>query len=229
MSRTDHLDRRTVAGQAVYTKLVLRLYDFIVLTVSNQWIWKCPTSILNAHYDRHLTANHLDVGVGTGYFLDTSRFPVAHPRIVLFDLNSNTLEYTTQRIARFAPESYVVNVLEPITLKGLTKFDSVGINYLLHCLPGDGIAEKAVVFDHLSGIMNDGAKLFGATILSKGVPCSWLAKALMAFYNEKGIFSNQRDSLSDLKAELEKRFREVEIEIVGCVALFSAAGIVSHE
>ena len=29
------------AGQAVYTKSTLRAYDFVVLVVSNQFIWKC--------------------------------------------------------------------------------------------------------------------------------------------------------------------------------------------
>ncbi|KAK9364706.1 hypothetical protein V1509DRAFT_656052 [Lipomyces kononenkoae] len=222
MDHLDHLDRRTVAGQAVYTKLVLRLYDFFVLTVSNQWIWECPTTILKDNYDRHLSANHLDVGVGTGYFLDNCRFPVENSRVVLFDLNPNTLDYTRTQIARLGPESYVVNVLGSITLEGLAKFDSVGINYLLHCLPGDSLSEKSVLFDHLRGIMNDGCKIFGATILNRDVPRNWLAQQLMAFYNEKGIFSNKNDSLGDLKAELEKRFHEVDIEVVGCVALFSA-------
>ncbi|KAK9483505.1 hypothetical protein V1527DRAFT_472843 [Lipomyces starkeyi] len=226
---TDHIGRRTLAGQAIYTKFVLRLYDFIVLTISNRWIWKCPTPILINHYDHHLSANHLDVGVGTGYFLDHGHYPITSPRIVLFDLNPNTLEYTTQRIARFAAESHVVNVLEPIAHKGLAKFDSVGINYLIHCLPGAGISDKSVVFDHLKGLMNDDGTLFGSTILSGDVPKSWMAKRTMAFYNGKGIFSNQYDGLGDLKMELEKRFREVEIEVFGCVAVFAASRLVDRE
>ena len=50
-------DEQVAAGQAVYTKPVLRAYDFIVLGISNRWIWKCPTSELVAHYNRHITAN----------------------------------------------------------------------------------------------------------------------------------------------------------------------------
>ncbi|HZM07834.1 MAG TPA: hypothetical protein VFC11_05185 [Methylocella sp.] len=55
------------AGQAVYTKRMLGIYDWLVLGLSNRLIWRCPTQGLVAHYDRHVTANHLDVGVGTGY------------------------------------------------------------------------------------------------------------------------------------------------------------------
>ncbi|KAK9245810.1 hypothetical protein V1506DRAFT_553602 [Lipomyces tetrasporus] len=224
----DFHQRQTIAGQAIYTKLVLSLYDFIVLTVSNRWIWKCPTPIILTHYNRHMSDNHLDVGVGTGYYLDRGKYPSANPRIVLFDLNSNALEHTMNRIARFAPESHQVDVLKPISLNGLAKFDSVGINYLLHCLPGVGISDKSCIFDHLREMMDDNAVLFGATILGREVPRSWVAEKLMIFYNGKGIFSNRDDGLVDLKGELEKRFRDVEIQVFGCVAVFSARGLLSN-
>jgi hypothetical protein len=44
----------------------------------------------------------------------------------------------------------------------------------------------------------------------------------MAFYNGKGIFSNEHDNLDTLRRALEQRFQSVTIEIVGCAALFSA-------
>ncbi|KAK9325742.1 hypothetical protein V1517DRAFT_350296 [Lipomyces orientalis] len=212
----DSHERQTIAGQAIYTKLV-----------SNWWIWKCPTPIILTYYDRHMSDNHLDVGVGTGYYLVRAKYPSANPRIVLFDLNSNALEHTMNRIARFAPESHQVDVLEPISLKGHAKFDSVGINYLLHCLPGVGISGKSCVFDHLRETMNDDAVLFGATILGRELPRSWVAKKLIAIYNSKGVFSNRDDGLVDLKGELEKRFRDVDIEDFGCVATFSACDLLA--
>jgi hypothetical protein len=43
----------------------------------------------------------------------------------------------------------------------------------------------------------------------------------MDIYNKKGIMSNAHDSLDGLKAALNQRFREVSVEVVGCVALFS--------
>lgn len=207
------------AGQAIYTRRILRIYDLTVLGVSNAFIWRCPTGRLLRHYDAHVTANHLDVGVGTGYFLDHCRFPSGAPRVALMDLNANALAYAAGRIARYKPETYRRNVLEPIPLDAPT-FDSVGINYLLHCLPG-AIASKAVVFDHLRALMNPGAALFGATLLTVGVPRTWLARRLMAIYNRRGIFSNELDDLDGLRRELERRFADVSIEVVGCAALFS--------
>jgi ubiquinone/menaquinone biosynthesis C-methylase UbiE len=158
---------QVAAGQAVYTKRVLGAYDFVVLGVSNRFLWKCPTQRLEEHYNKHVTANHLDVGVGTGCFLDRCRFPSQSPRIALMDLNQNTLEFASQRIARYKPETYCRNVLEPISIDA-AKFDSVGINYLLHCIPGS-IESKAVAFDHLKALMKPNAVLFGPTLLQGGV------------------------------------------------------------
>lgn len=208
------------AGQAVYTKRVLNAYDFIVLGVSNRFIWKSPTARLLAHYDSHVTENHLDVGVGTGYFLDKCRFPTGTPRIALVDLNPETLAFASRRIARYAPETHRRNVLEPFEIEG-PRFDSVGVNYLFHCLPGT-MQAKAVAFDHLKAHMNPGAVLFGSTLLHEGVPVGRLGRRLMKVYNGKGIFSNRHDTLEALERELTARFRDVSIDTVGCAALFSA-------
>jgi len=218
-SKAEHLSPDTIAGQAVYTRRTLKLYDFLVLGLSNRLAWKCPTSALRSHYDSHVSANHLDVGVGTGYFLDRSVFPCEEPRVALMDLNETALQYAAERIKRYQPETYQRNVLEPISFTA-EKFDSVGINFLLHCLPGD-IEAKSVVFDHLAALMNPHAVLFGSTLLQGNQPRNWLARRLMKTYNRKGIFSNENDDLKGLQAELEKRFQDVTIETKGCAALFS--------
>lgn len=207
------------AGQAVYTKTTLSAYDIIVHGITNHFIWKCPTAKIVAHYDRHISANHLDVGVGTGYFLDRCRFPSATPRVALMDLNENTLEHASRRIARYHPETFRQNILEPIQIP-ITPFNSVGINYLLHCIPGS-ISEKAAALDYLKTLMNPGATLFGSTVLSGGVKRNWAAKRLMALYNRQGIFANTADDLAGLEAALRARFDNVSVEVEGCVALFS--------
>ncbi len=212
-------DEQIVAGQAVYSKKTLRAYDLVVLGISNRFIWKCPTARLLEHYNKHVTANHADVGVGTGYFLDKCRFPSSSPRIALIDLNQNTLDFALRRIARYKPETYRRNVLEAIQIDA-PKFDSIAFNYLLHCLPGS-IVSKCVVLDHVKALMTPNAVLFGSTLLQGGVDRSRLAKRLMAVYNRKGIFSNEADDLECLTQELRKRFRDVSVEVVGCAALFA--------
>jgi SAM-dependent methyltransferase len=207
------------AGQAVYTPKMLRLYDLFVLGFSNRLIWRCPTKHLLAMYDRHVTGNHLDVGVGTGFFLDRCRFPVDQPRLALMDLNANCLETTGRRVARYRPESYRVNVLDPIAL-GIKKFDSIGMNYLLHCLPGT-IRTKSAAFRHLKSLLNPGGLMFGATLLHDGVRRNWAAQRVMALYNSKGIFGNAQDDLDGLKKVLAEHLTWVQVEVVGCAALFS--------
>lgn len=194
-----------------------------MLGISNRFVWKCPTPRLLAHYDRHVSANHLDVGAGTGYFLDRCRFPSRAPRVVLMDLNPDALAFACRRIARYRPESWRGNVLEPVSPVSIDGdgFDSVALNYLLHCLPGS-IGSKAVVFDHLRAVMKSNAVLFGATLLSGGVGRSRAAPHLMAFYNRRGIFCNKGDDLTGLERALRQRFRDVSIAAVGCAALFSA-------
>nr|WP_237457546.1 class I SAM-dependent methyltransferase [Pseudomaricurvus sp. HS19] len=172
-------------------------------------------------YDHLASDNHLDVGVGSGYFPDRCYFSSLKPRIALMDLNESSLAYTAKRIARFEPETYQRNVLEDMSVEGQPGFDSVGLNFLLHCVPGS-MEYKAAIFRNCLTVMNPGAVLFGATILGQGVEPNRGARKLMAFYNRKGVFSNQQDSAAALEAQLKKYFCNVKVTVEGCVALFSA-------
>jgi 2-polyprenyl-3-methyl-5-hydroxy-6-metoxy-1,4-benzoquinol methylase len=212
-------EQQVEAGQAVYSKSMLAIYDWFVLGFSNRLIWRCPSKQIRARYDRHVTANHLDVGVGTGYFLDRCRFPNTHPRLGLMDLNANCLDAAGRRLARYRPEVYRANILDPIGLD-ISRFDSISLTYLLHCLPGS-IKTKSAVFRHLKPLLNPGGVMFGATLLSEGVYRSWAAKRLMAFYNAKGIFTNDHDDLEGLRVVLSEHFTTVTVDVVGCAALFS--------
>lgn len=207
------------AGQAVYSKKVLSVYDFWVLGFSNSLLWKCPTRLLRAEFIKNVTSNHLDIGVGTGYYLDKCLVDTER-RLALLDLNLNSLEVAASRVERFKTETYRANVLETLNLQ-CDKFDSVSMNYLLHCLPGS-LKEKSLVFKHVLPYLNDNATVFGSTILGSDVDVSFLARKLMSFYNKKGIFDNRSDSLSELSSSLQMYFKEVEIKVIGCVAIFSA-------
>jgi 2-polyprenyl-3-methyl-5-hydroxy-6-metoxy-1,4-benzoquinol methylase len=206
-------------SQAAYSRVTLPFYDFLVIGISHRYIWQCPAGRLEDLYNGHVSANHLDLGVGTGYLLDRCHFPSEKPRIALMDLNPGPLAFASRRIQRYKPEVYARNVLEPISINA-PGFDSVGINDVLHCLPGS-IESKALAFDHLKALMNPGAVIFGSTVLREGVQPTWLASKLMDIYNKMGMFSNRRDSLDDLQRALNRRFQSVLLEVVGCVALFA--------
>ncbi len=207
------------AGQSIYTPRLLALYDFGVLTLSNSFLWRCPTAKLLRHFNQNITTNHLDIGVGSGFFLDKCRFPGSHPRIGLMDLNPAAISYTAARISRYNPEKYLHNIFEPLDFH-YPKFSSISLNYLLHCLPGN-LAEKSIIFDHIQSLADPGAICFGSTLLGDGISLNWGAKHLMSFYNKKGIFSNSGDNARNLEKELCKRLDIISFEIVGAAVLFS--------
>lgn len=209
------------AGQAIYTPSSLRYYDRVVHGLSNRWLWRCPTAEIERIYDRNVAADHVDIGVGTGLFLDRARWPVAEPRITLVDLNAHCLASAAARVARYRPRTIEANVLEPWSAAGAGPFGSAGLTYLLHCLPGP-MPEKAAVFDHLRPHLAPGARVFGATIVQGDAPRNWGARRLMAIYNARGVFSNAGDTSAGLEAALRQRYVEVRVRLVGCVALFEA-------
>jgi SAM-dependent methyltransferase len=159
-------DHPAYAGQARYTAGFLRVYDTVVLRVNGRLAWRCPPRRLVRLYDEHVSARHLDIGVGTGYLLDKCRYPTQSPDITLMDLNPAPLQVAAKRLHRYRPKTHQANALEPFGLPPAT-FESVGLNWLLHCLPGN-IAAKSVVFDHAITVLAPGGVVFGSTVLSGG-------------------------------------------------------------
>ncbi len=76
-------DDPAYAGQRDYNRLLLNAYDPLVLGPIARFIWKCPTTNLVERYRQHVRSNHLDVGPGTGYFLDRSGLPDGSPVTIL--------------------------------------------------------------------------------------------------------------------------------------------------
>jgi ubiquinone/menaquinone biosynthesis C-methylase UbiE len=206
-------------GQAAFTHGGLALYDLLILRALCPWVWGCPSERIVAAYRQHLSDNHLEVGVGTGYFLDRARFSGGAPRVALLDLNTHCLARTARRIARYQPEIHQADVLQPIVLEG-RRFDSIALNYVLHCLPAPW-PQKGTVFAHLKALLNPGGTLFGATLVQGDVPQSALAVAVMRWFNRRGTLHNQADTQARLVQGLEQQLDEVQVEQVGCVALFS--------
>src|ERR1700704_2748782 len=112
-------------GQAVYSARFLRIYDLLVLRFNGHFAWRCGPRRLVRMYDENVGARHLDIGVGSGYFLDKCRYPVATPDITLMDLNPNSLDAAAQRIRRYNPKTHQANALEPFGLPA-GEFDTVG-------------------------------------------------------------------------------------------------------
>jgi ubiquinone/menaquinone biosynthesis C-methylase UbiE len=207
------------AGAAIYSPTLLRLYDLLVIGFSNFYLWHCPSEHITAWYSTHLGSSHLDIGVGTGYFLDHATYPVTQPTITLLDLNPNSLHVTGARLQRYHPGAVRANALAPLPFAPAS-FSSIGLNYVLHCLPGT-LHAKGWLVQECSQLLQPGGQLFGATILSDQIDIHPVAKSVMRLYNARGIFHNTSDRLSDLEAVLQAAFPSYEVHMCGHVALFA--------
>lgn len=210
-------------GHAIYTSFNLNFYNLVVLGISNAIFWKCPTARILAFYDQHVTDNHLDIGVGTGYYLDRCKFPSSSPRLGIMDINKPSLDRTAKLIARYSPEVYVADLYKKDQIAQVQgKFDSIALCYLFHCMPGN-LETKLQTFENLLPILNPGGRVFGATILGKGgAKKSMLTRWRMNQLNAAGVLHNLDDDYESLEAGLNRYFVDCKIEVVEHVALFSA-------
>ncbi|MDG4533498.1 class I SAM-dependent methyltransferase [Streptomyces sp. AV19] len=218
---TDQLlDQAVIEGQSGYTKSFLNLYDLAVFRGTAPLAWHCPPAVSRQMYDTCLGANHVEIGVGTGYLLDHATFPVADPKITLVDLNPNSLAHTAHRLRRYDVTTLRANVLEPLPLPERT-YDSVGMSYLLHCVPGS-IKEKGIALKHAASVVRPGGVVFGATVLSSGIPVSTRGRWTMNWLNKQGAFHNQEDNYDDLRDQLAQYFDRFQLTSRGCVGIWRA-------
>lgn len=130
------MKKNTDDGAKIYTPLTLKLYDWWVLGVSNRLAWGCPTKEhLLPHFLEHLGNNHLDIGVGTGFYL--THVPESS-LISLMDLNEASLNAASTRAGESKIKHKINHdVFEPYPAALHGQFDSISMFYLLHCLPGN--------------------------------------------------------------------------------------------
>lgn len=213
-----------VAGQATYTPFFLNIYDLFVIRFSNRFFWRCPPQRTIELYQRNVANEHLDIGVGTGFYLQASSNLRNVKSVGIMDLNDNSLTKTKGALEKIGVSNvavYHTNVLDGFPFKE-AKYSSVGINYLLHCVPGSFDEKLGNIFNNLKTSISPGRsiKVFGSTILIDEDKHTALSKLVMRFYHKKGIFHNQRDTYKSLVEACNKHSKNVLINVVGAVAFF---------
>lgn len=222
-SQTAPLHER---GAAIYSRAVLCIYDMLVVRVSNSWIWRSPSQQMLKVYAQHLSADHLEIGPGTGWYLAHADLP-KQMQLRLMDLNENSLELTARRVlatSQLTPDKIQQihgNILaedqplsEPVA--------SIGANYLLHCLPGDP-AVRGKALSNMAEMLADDGVLFGSTILGDDAGHNLAGRGLMKLYNHLSIFDNCDDDQASLHGLLEGLFHHVELSRSGAVVTFIAS------
>jgi SAM-dependent methyltransferase len=202
---------------SMYTLPVLAIYDPIALGIVCPVAWRCSRRTMLSFFDDSVRGKHLDVGPGTGFFLDKATFPVPRPDIMIADLNELVLATTAKRIRRYRPRTLVQDALEPLATD--ETFDSIAIQNVLHCLPGT-MTDKAVVFDNLLPNLRPGGVLFGCTVLGNDHGLGRAGSWMMEKYNDAGSFHNRGDDLASLTSALANRFTRYAVRNRGAVAFF---------
>ena len=205
----------------IYPRWLLSLYDFAILGVISSWAWRCSTKKVQVPFFReNLGKNHVDIGVGTGYYLVKAGAP-KDTKFTLVDLNENPLKVTKARFGREDVTLIQHDIFE--RLPTTEKFDSMSLFYFLHCLPGP-LSKKMAIFEHLKRNLTRDGVCYGSTILGTGVPYNWFARWMRQRCNDKGILDNWMDNKEEIVAALEQHFEKVEAEVVGTILIFKARG-----
>ena len=213
-------DDPAYAGQSEYTPFFLKIYDPVILGFFTRVVWRCPTSVLVERYRRHIRPRHLDVGPGTGYFLERAGLPEGSP-VTILDPNTNVLDHATRRLERLDVIAVEADVCQPLPIDG--PFESAALNGVIHCLPGP-LTRKAAAIANVAAVLASDGVLFGASILGTSGGHSRLARTLLSANNRRGVFDNLEDSKEGLREILQASFERVELETVGSFAIFSATG-----
>ncbi|EPG73265.1 methyltransferase domain protein [Leptospira fainei serovar Hurstbridge str. BUT 6] len=218
----DEYHNSVIEGQKIYSDSFLRIYDIVVLHIISRWFWRCPPDNMVRLYNENLRGNHLDIGVGTGYLLQKAKFPVSKPRISVLDLNPNTLVEARRRLSAISEDfsAYRANILEPIAIK--EKFDSIGLSFLFHCVPGQIYEKATVAFKNLIKIRSKDGVIFGSTALYDLGQEHPLSRYGMKNLNKRGVFHNTQDTLPGLEKALAENFKDYKLYTVGAVAFFVA-------
>ena len=214
------LDRDDPAykGQRDFTPFALRFYDPFVLQFSAGWVWHCPLDRLLENYRWHIRPNHLDVGPGTGYFLEHAGLPEGSevdPRP------------EPQRPAprRGAPgdagrDGGRSRRAQASARQGAVRLRRDEPGAPLPARPdgpqGGGDPERR------KGAQPDGL-FFGSTVLGDSGNHSWAARRMLDLYNGRGSFDNRLDT-EEVREILEASFEHVELDVVGSIAIFFGMG-----
>jgi SAM-dependent methyltransferase len=213
-------DDPAYAGQRDYGPLLLRLYDPIVIAHVSRIVWRTPPDVLLERFRARVRPNHLDVGPGTGWFLDHSGLPDGSP-ISILDPNTHVLDHVSKRLKRFDVTAVEADVLKPLPVQG--PFNSAALHLVIHCLPGPLERKQLAVTNVARTLAPDGI-LFGASVLGLKGPQTRLSRAVLRVFNAQGGFDNLDDTEESLRTILGAEFEHVELETFGAVAVFAATG-----
>jgi hypothetical protein len=224
--------------------------DALVWGFNSPFLWRITQEDVTSLYRANVSRNHCEIAVGTGLHL-SKVIPLTRD-ITLIDLNENCLRVCEERImsdhhdgkcniAKPEVSKLVVDITEPLppppgedagNYSQLTpirgRFQSVGVNFLFHCLHGSNLHDKVDSFRNCASLLDpeDGV-FFGSTILGKEMlddedNAGETSIRTLRALNSIGVFGNLGDSLIDLDRILRDIFDDVDVRRVGYCGVWKA-------
>jgi len=139
--------------------------------------------------------------------------------VTILDPNPNVLRHASRRLRRLNVTAVEADVLKPLPVVG--PFESAALHLVLHCLPGP-LSRKAEAVANVAAVLAPTGVLFGASVLGRSGPHTWLGRRVLTAFNARGAFDNLDDTEDGLRGILSAAFERVELETVGSVVIFAA-------
>ena len=188
----------------------LRYYDFFVNEINCKFVWNCHKENIEKLYKKNIRKNHLEIGPGTGYFIKNYKFN----NLTLVDINDDILKYNLkqQPLTKYIRQNLFIKD-EKINL---LNYSSVGVNCVLHCVPGK-LEDK---MNNLIQSFNDkDIIIFGGTVVNDPSN-NYFTNIQLKILNKYGIFHNKNDYTENLIHFLKKNNYNYNIRKIGQMILF---------
>lgn len=193
----------------------IKFYDFLVNDINCNYVWRCNKSNIFNLYKNNIKLNHLEIGPGSGYFL-MQNYNLKIRNLYLMDINQPILNESKNNLKSKYSNIQVINhdiFKKPIKIENL---ESVGINYVLHCVPGN----LEYKFENLLKNLPINVNIFGATVINNSDKQTYLSKTELYFLNNRGIFNNHQDYSEDFLNFMINQKLNFTHQIVGNVLIF---------
>ncbi len=222
---------RSAPNPKLYSHRNLQRYRRLVVGLSHRFAWKLDNTELLDLYLRHVRERHLEVGPADLHFLSFTPAPTLARlwHVDVLDINPAPLNTARKRLAgRAQVDTHKHDMLVAPWPIADQSVDSLACGNVLHCVPGNGFRAKSTAIGEMARVLTDDGTAWGYTLLGAQDPAispNLLARYLMHRYNRAdNVFHNTDDRLSDLSHELDARFTEVRLWVMGCAAVWVARG-----
>jgi len=212
-------------GASYYPEI--KVYDFVAYEINGRFGWGFTKSMCQKLYCRFASGEaHVEVGLATPTFVAGSVPKSA--KVLILDVDSVFLEKSTKTLEDLGYKS-VTSMVQDITTPFKTRpdglYESIGLNWVLHCVPGTLSPEsKGVCFQHLKTLLCPDGVLFGSTVLGFSAEHNCFGGFIMKKYNdpETGIFRNAKDTENDIRNAIGKAFKRFEVKVYGRTVVYAA-------